>query len=70
MRKTDPFKPIEFARKAQEQFIETNAAIQKWVDMSHITSAKNGRLDVIPIEAYSPVKISELLLKIEHPVRA
>ena len=29
LRKTDPFKPIEFARKAQEQFIETNAAIQK-----------------------------------------
>ena len=29
LRKVDPYRPIEFARKAQEQFVRTNEAIQK-----------------------------------------
>ena len=29
LRKTDPFKPIEFARRAQEQFSEVNDAIRR-----------------------------------------
>ena len=29
LRKTDPFRPIEFARQAQKQFMEVNAAMQR-----------------------------------------
>ena len=29
LRKLDPFRPKNFARKAQEQFVMTNDAIQK-----------------------------------------
>jgi len=30
LRKKDPFRPIEFARQAQKQFAEVNAAIQRY----------------------------------------
>ena len=29
LRKVDPYRPREFARKAQEQFVRANEAIQK-----------------------------------------
>ena len=34
LRKLDPYRPKEFARKAQEQFVQTNEAIQKWAMLS------------------------------------
>ena len=29
LRKVDPYRPFEFARRAQEQFVQANEAIQK-----------------------------------------
>ena len=31
LRKIEPFRPKEFARNAQEQFVMANEAIKKWV---------------------------------------
>ena len=29
LRKVDPFRPVEFAKATQQQFIDTNAALQR-----------------------------------------